>query len=35
MQEVRKGWFTSRWLQQYIRDRGGVMSITTRTVIVG
>jgi len=35
MQQVKTGRFSSRWLQQYIRDRGGVMNVTTRTVIVG
>jgi hypothetical protein len=35
MQEVKKGRLSSRWLQQYIRDHGGVMNVTVRTVIVG
>jgi len=35
MQQVRKGRFTSSWLQQHIRDHGGVMSVSVRTVIVG
>lgn len=35
MQEIKKGRFTSGWLQGYIRDHGGVMSVTIRTVIVG
>jgi hypothetical protein len=35
MHNMRRGRFTSRWLQQYIRDHGGVMNVTNRTVIVG
>lgn len=26
---------TSNWLRQFIRDRGGVLNVATRTVIVG
>jgi len=25
----------SEWLKQYLRDHGGVMNVTIRTVIVG
>jgi hypothetical protein len=35
MPEIKTGRFSSRWLQQHIRDHGGVMTVTTRTVIVG
>jgi len=35
MPETKRGRFSSRWLQQYIHDHGGVMTVTTRTVIVG
>jgi hypothetical protein len=35
MDAVRRGHFTSSWLQQHIRERGGVMNVTIRTCIVG
>lgn len=32
---TRRGYFTSGWLQNLIRESGGVMNVTTRTVIAG
>lgn len=35
MQASREGHVSSSWLRQYIRDHGGVMNVSTRTVILG
>lgn len=32
---IRKAHITSGWLRNHIRERGGVLNITTRLVIAG
>ena len=32
---IREGRLSSRWLQRYIRDHGGVMNLSTWNVVAG